>query len=66
MIVLTSTVGGWRTAQINYLASWLKVSKSPSGGRAGWTPAAERVCAHVFLASIHRAGGRFRPGVNEE
>jgi hypothetical protein len=34
--------------QITYSASWLKVSRSPSGGRAGWTPAAVRVCAHVF------------------
>jgi hypothetical protein len=46
MMVLTSTAGGWRTAQINHPASGLKASKSPSGGRAGWTPAAERVCAH--------------------
>jgi hypothetical protein len=35
MIVLTSTAGGSRTAQIKHSASWLQVSKPPSGGRAG-------------------------------
>jgi len=48
MIVLTPTAGGCRPGQINDSASWLKVIKPPSGARAGWTPAAERACAHEF------------------
>ncbi len=35
MIVLTSTAGGWRTVQINYSASWLKVSKVAFGAQDG-------------------------------
>src|SRR3954454_19000177 len=34
------------------LASWSKVSKSPSGGRAGWTPAGERGSAPVVVDDL--------------
>src|SRR4051795_6989453 len=37
---------------LTYAASWSKVSKSPSGGRAGWTPAGGRGSAPVVVDDL--------------
>src|SRR3954447_8271218 len=37
---------------LTYAASWSKVSKSPSGGRAGWPPAGERGSAPVVVDDL--------------
>src|SRR4051795_2642047 len=37
---------------LTYSASWSKVSQSPSGGRAGWTPAGERGSAPVVVDDL--------------